>query len=69
MWYLCFKVVCTKIFTLLSLSFVVLRGPEPVQRLQVPVRRQLAGRLPHAVVRPAQQVHAPQGESVVRRAR
>ena len=38
---------------------VVLRGSEPLQRLQVPVRRQLAGRLPHAVVRPAQQVHAP----------
>ena len=37
----------------------VLRGSEPVQRLQVPVRRQLAGRLPLAVVRPAQQVHAP----------
>ena len=37
----------------------VLRGQEPVQRVQVPLRVNASGHLPDAVVRPPQQVHAP----------
>ena len=40
----------------------MLRRQKPVQRLQVSVRVDSSGHLPDAVVRPAQQVHAPQGK-------
>ena len=39
----------------------VLHGPQPVQRLQVPVRGNRHRPLPHAVVRPTQQIHAAKG--------
>ena len=40
----------------------VLCGAQPLQRLQVPVRRHALQHLPHAVVRATQQVHAAQGD-------
>ena len=44
----------------------VLRGPEPLQRIQVPVRGHAPRCLPHAVVRPTQQIHAIEGEQMSR---
>lgn len=39
----------------------MLYGPESIQRVQVSLRGMCRRTVPHAVVRPSQQFHAPQG--------